>query len=122
MEPLNREAEAIVIDKQFLAAVYDVVAQIPKGKVATYGMVGEKAGYQRASREVGHAMSHAPAGRSLPCHRVVNKQGTLSPDYVFGGQDVQRRMLEEEGITFHENGLIRMERHLCGEYEQLTLF
>ncbi len=114
--------EQVVIDKAFLDAVYEVVARIPRGKVATYVLVGEKAGYPRAAREVGHAMSHAPANRDLPYHRVVNKQGTLSPDYAFGGQDIQRRMLEEEGVTFHENGLINMERHLWSDYEQLTLF
>lgn len=114
--------DEVIINKAFLDAVYDVVAQIPKGKIATYGMVGERAGYPGAGREVGHAMSHAPGNRNLPCHRVVNKQGTLSPDYAFGGYENQRMMLEQEGITFDKDGKIYMDRHLWGDYEQLTLF
>lgn len=113
---------ATEIDEDFLKAVYEVVEKIPRGKVATYVQVGEKAGYQKSAREVGYAVSIGPTGRNLPYHRVVNQKGTLAPDYVFGGQDKQRRMLEEEGVTFLENGLIDMEKHLWGEYEQLTLF
>ncbi len=110
------------ITKEFLDAVYEIAAQIPRGKVATYGMVGEKAGYPRSAREVGYAMGHAPAGLDLPYHRVVNQTGTLAPEPVFGGQEVQRRMLEEEGVTFRGDGRIDMERHLWSEYEQLRLF
>ena len=112
----------IIIDEEFLNAVYDIVEQIPYGKVATYGQVGDKAGYRNAAREVGHAMSHAPSKRDLPCHRVVNKLGTLSPDHAFGGQEKQRNMLAQEGVTFTKDGRINMERHLWSDYEQMTLF
>lgn len=118
----STDIHAVEIDEKFLAAVYKVTADIPRGKVATYGQVGRMAGYPKAGREVGIAMSQAPRAKNLPCHRVVNKIGTLSPDHVFGGKEKQRRMLEAEGITFTEDGVIRMEKHTWGEYEQLSLF
>lgn len=116
------ENSEIVVDQKFLQNVYEVVAQIPKGKVATYGQIGEKAGYPRSAREVGYAMSRAVADKPLPYHRVVNKQGTLSPDYAFGGKENQRKLLEEEGVTFYPDGLINMEKHIWSDFEQLTLF
>lgn len=111
---------SIEINQTFTQAIYKVVAQIPKGKVATYSQVGEKAGYPNLPREVGVAMSRAP--QNLPCHRVVNAQGTLSPDYVFGGKEAQRERLEQEGITFLPGDVIHMEKHLWMDHEQLSLF
>lgn len=103
------------------AKVYEIVARVPAGKVATYGQIAEMMEIELDARDVGHVMHHAPAGRGLPCHRVVNKTGMLAPDYVFGGQEIQRSMLEAEGITFLSDGRIQMERHLWGDYEQLLL-
>ncbi len=102
--------------------VYKQVALIPFGKVATYGQIAELAGYASAAREVGHIMSRVQTWQDLPCHRVVNKTGTLSPDYAFGGKDKQQALLEKEGITFSPDGRINMERHLWGGVEQLPLF
>jgi methylated-DNA-protein-cysteine methyltransferase related protein len=96
----------------FFAKVYDIVAQIPPGYVLTYGQIAAMAGNPRAARIVGYAMNSAPADRDLPCHRVVNRTGSMAPGYVFGGQDCQRQRLEEEGVTFDENGCINMKKHL----------
>lgn len=111
-----------LVDAGFCNRVYEIVAKIPTGKVATYAQIAEMLGDPAAARDVGHAMSHAPAGHSLPCHRVVNRTGALAPEYAFGGQEKQRAMLEAEGITFFSDGRIDMSRHLWGEPEQLTLF
>lgn len=94
----------------FFIKVYDIVSKIPKGKVATYGQIALLAGSPYASRMVGYAMSRAP--EHLPCHRVVNREGRLAPGHVFGGQDLQRSMLEQEGITFLPNGCIDIKKHL----------
>jgi methylated-DNA-protein-cysteine methyltransferase-like protein len=96
----------------FRSKIYDIVAQIPEGKVATYGQIAALSGNPRAARAVGWEMHRAPGHLNLPCHRVVNKAGILAPDYVFGGADLQREMLEQEGITFTEDGRIDMVRHL----------
>ena len=64
------------------------------------------------ARTVGWAMRSAPEDMKLPCHRVVKATGELSPSHVFGDPEIQRSMLEAEGITFRADGTIDMERHL----------
>lgn len=96
----------------FFAGVYAIVAQIPRGKVATYGQIARWLGQPRSARTVGWAMWEAPGGRNLPCHRVVNKQGKLAPPHVFGGEEIQRAMLEAEGVGFTADGRVDMKRHL----------
>lgn len=109
------------MDSEFVRRVYEAVAEIPRGKVATYGQIADMAGEPTAARDVGYLMSQAPPGCGLPCHRVVNRTGKLAPDYAFGGKARQRAMLEAEGISFLKDDRINVDRHLWGEYEQLCL-
>ena len=88
----------------FYQAVYQVTAQIPAGRVATYGQIAFLAGRPRASRIVGGAMARAPEG--LPCHRVIYGDGHLSPPDVFGGPGIQRMLLEAEGVPFLPDGRV----------------
>lgn len=90
--------------------VYQLVAQIPRGKVATYGQLALLAGSPRASRIVGAAMYRAPAG--LPCHRVLYRDGTLCCDQAFGGKEIQRQLLEAEGVPFLPGGRVDLKRCL----------
>ena len=92
--------------------IYDIVSQIPVGKVATYGQIAVLAGMPKGARVVGWAMRAVPEEWVLPCHRVVNKAGNMAPEYAFGGQEVQRNLLESEGVTFSINGLINMAENL----------
>ena len=80
----------IEMDEEFFERVYAQVRRVPAGSVCTYGTIAELAGYPKASREVGLAMSRVQSGWNLPCHRIVNAKGTLAPTYAFGGQRVQR--------------------------------
>jgi len=97
----------------FYAQVYEIVAKIPMGKVTTYGQIALALGKgPRGAQLVGWAMRAAPRYLQLPCHRVVNKSGSLAPDYAFGSKDVQRELLKSEGITFLEDGRIDMKKHL----------
>ncbi len=86
--------------------IYDVVCQIPKGKVATYGTVALLAGNPRWARVVGYALHNNPAPGVIPCHRVVNREGRVADSFAFGGGDIQRQMLESEGIIFEADGHI----------------
>ena len=88
------------IDKTFCKRVYEQVAQVPVGHVCTYGKIAELAGYPNAAREVGRAMSLVQPEQDLNPHRIVNAKGTLAPYDVFGGQTIQRKLLEDEGVTF----------------------
>lgn len=93
----------------FRERVYETVRQIPPGKLATYGQIAHLCGSPRASRIVGAALLHAPEG--LPCHRVIYRDGTLCCDQAFGGKEIQRRMLEAEGVTFLPDGRADLRAH-----------
>ncbi|OUN88485.1 MULTISPECIES: MGMT family protein [Enorma] len=88
----------------FFARVYDVVEQIPAGMVATYGQVAALAGRPRAARYVGYALHANPRPGEIPCHRVVFADGALAPGFAFGGPGEQRRLLEDEGVAFRDEG------------------
>lgn len=91
--------------------IYDVVKSIPEGKVATYGQVAALAGNPRWSRVVGYALHVNPQPGVIPCHRVVNREGRTAPAFAFGGEDVQRRLLEAEGIVFEPDGRVDLEKY-----------
>lgn len=97
---------------EFFSGVYKLVSQIPEGSVATYGQIAAMLGNPLAARAVGDAMRRVPDYVDIPCHRVVNRKGEMSPAYVFGGSEKQREMLENEGVIFKENGCIDMGRCL----------
>ncbi|MCL2531139.1 MAG: methylated-DNA--[protein]-cysteine S-methyltransferase [Oscillospiraceae bacterium] len=87
----------------FFNAVYEIVKQIPQGKVATYGQIARLAGNPRMARQVGWALAGCPDD-NIPCHRVVNRFGQCSSAFAFGGQDVQCGLLEAEGVGFTADG------------------
>ncbi|MBR1969166.1 MAG: MGMT family protein [Clostridia bacterium] len=91
--------------------IYEVVKTIPKGKVATYGDIAFLAGNSRWSRVVGYALHSNPDPESIPCHRVVNREGKVAQSFVFGGARVQRQKLEAEGIVFEEDGRIDLSKY-----------
>ena len=97
--------------KNTFERIYDVVKQIPKGKVTNYGTIALLAGNVRWSRVVGYALHVNPNQAVIPCHRVVTKNGVLSPAFAFGGENKQRELLENEGVSFNSNGNVNMDLH-----------
>jgi len=97
---------------QFRAAVYRLVARIPAGKVATYGQLAAMLGQPLAARRVGDALRRTPEYLDIPTHRVVNRQGRLAPPFAFGGMGNQRRLLEQEGVEFRDNGCVDVLKHI----------
>ena len=91
--------------------IYEVVKSIPEGKVATYGQVALLAGNPRWARVVGYALHVNPEPGIIPCHRVVNREGRVAPGFAFGGEGIQRQLLESEGIVFEPNGRIDLEKY-----------
>ena len=91
--------------------IYEVVKNIPKGKVATYGQVALLAGNPRWARVVGYALHVNPEPGIIPCHRVVNREGRVAPGFAFGGEGVQRQLLESEGIIFETDGRIDLKKY-----------
>lgn len=82
--------------------IYEVVKQIPYGKVATYGQVATLAGNPHWSRVVGYALHSNPDPEGIPCYRVVNRFGELTPAFAFGGINRQQELLAAEGIEVTE--------------------
>lgn len=80
--------------------IYEVVKQIPYGKVATYGQVALLAGNPRWSRVVGYALHTNPDPENIPCFRVVNRYGEASKAFAFGGENAQILLLKGEGVEF----------------------
>ena len=89
------------LSTSFCQEVYQVVREIPVGKVSTYGGIAALLGMPQCSRMVGRALKQIPDDLSAPCHRVVNASGRL----VLGWTE-QKQLLLEEGISFKQNGCI----------------
>ena len=90
--------------------IYEQVRKIPEGKVATYGQIAMLAGNPRWSRVVGYALHNNPKPGVIPCHRVVKKDGSLTPAFAFGGENVQRDLLLSEGVIFTDEHTVDMEK------------
>lgn len=94
-----------------VAAICAVIRRIPKGWVATYGQVAALAGLPRRARLVGHILQHLDPATDVPWHRVVNAKGEVSWSLSRNGGDVlQRRLLEKEGVEFDDKDRFKLER------------
>ena len=90
--------------------IYEQVKKIPKGKVATYGQIALMAGNPRWSQIVGYALHSNPEPGVIPCHRVVNKEGKLAKAFAFGGENIQKDLLEKEGVIFINEDTVDLEK------------
>ncbi|MET0779638.1 MAG: MGMT family protein [Candidatus Saccharimonadales bacterium] len=84
------------VDAAFKERVYELVAQIPKGRVMTYGQVAALCGAAWAAWEVGQIAHTGPEG--LPWQRVVNKQGGLAAGWPGGGRAAHAARLQADGV------------------------
>lgn len=91
--------------------IYQVVRQIPGGKVATYGQIATLAGLPRQARLVGYAMHKVPEGSDIPWHRVINSKGEISKYGEDEWINYHRSLLESEGIVFNESGRIPLKKY-----------
>lgn len=96
-----------ILNENLIYEILSVVEEIPAGCVATYGQIAVLIGREKNARLVGKVMSMADYYGRYPCHRVVNAQGRLVPGWAD-----QRRLLEEEGVGFRENGCVDLKKHL----------
>ena len=93
--------DEIKIIDNFFSKVYRIVSEIPCGNVASYGQIARLCGNPRASRAVGYALHANPLPGIIPCHRVVNQGGRLAPSFAFGGAEIQKNLLEKEGVEVY---------------------
>lgn len=78
-----------------------VCRAIPYGKTATYGQIALLCGKPENARQVGYALNRGRLGEGIPAHRVVNARGILSGAAAFETADMQKRLLEKEGVMVH---------------------
>ncbi len=96
----------------FFEKVYDVVRQIPRGRVSTYGAIAEHLGSKGSSRMVGWAMNNSHGKVPyVPAHRVVNRHGILTGKHHFGGSEVMQQLLENEGVEVKDDRVVNFESH-----------
>ncbi len=84
--------------RDFYKKVYELLLEIPEGRVTTYGSLAERLGNKHYARMVGNALHINPDEDIYPCYKVVNSKGRLSANYAFGGIEAQKKRLEQEGI------------------------
>jgi len=106
------------VDEDFTQRVYDLVAQIPPGRVMTYGQIAALCGAAWAAWEVGQIAHTGPTG--LPWHRVVNKQGGLAAGWPGGGRAAHAALLEAEGIAVNADDKVDIGQ-LLWDPQQTTL-
>ena len=87
--------------------VYALVRLIPKGKVTTYGKKAKK--LSMSPRTIGQVLHANPYEGEVPCHRVVNRDGRIAPNFAFGGLDIQKKLLEAEGVEFKNEKHVKLE-------------
>lgn len=111
----------MAIDKtSFFNDVYDIVRLIPKGKITSYGAIGNYLGVKGSARMVGWAMNQAGSYPDLPAHRVVNRSGVLTGKHHFGGDKMQK-LLEEEGLIVEDNQIQNFNENFWDPVKELGL-
>ena len=91
--------------------IYAVVRRIPRGRVATYGQVARLASLPQQARQVGYALHALGSESRVPWQRVINARGEVSRRSDPGWDQVQRQLLEREGVEFGANGRVDIARH-----------
>lgn len=94
----------------FRERVLALVRQVPAGKVATYGQIALLAGAPRAARQVGQVLHRVREDERVPWQRIINSKGGIST-YKVGAGELQRALLEAEGITFNAEGNCDLKRY-----------
>jgi methylated-DNA-protein-cysteine methyltransferase-like protein len=90
--------------------IYSIIRKIPPGYVTTYGQIAALAGLPGHARQVGYALHALPEDSQVPWHRVVNAKGEISIRSEPFYRDLQRRLLEAEGIVFDAKERIPLEQ------------
>lgn len=103
-------------DKNFYEQVYNLVRQIPRGKVTSYGRVAQMLGRPNAARAVGYALSalkdQRPSAKDVPWHRVLNSQGRITISNREHSADDQARLLRAEGVMVSDELRVNLEHYL----------
>lgn len=109
-------------DESFFMKVYEVVALIPPGRATSYGAIARYLGTGKSARMVGWAMNASHTSlQTLPAHRVVNRNGMLTGKHHFGGTDIMRQLLENEGVRIAEDQIVDFDKIFWDPSRELAL-
>lgn len=103
----------------FFERVYEVVRQVPFGRVTSYGAIARYLGAGRSARMVGWAMNNSHALEDVPAHRVVNRNGVLTGKHHFPGSRLMEQLLENEGIRVEEDQIVDFREHFWDPMKEL---
>ncbi|MDR0295632.1 MAG: MGMT family protein [Prevotellaceae bacterium] len=108
-------------DQNFFEQVWEVVRQVPHGRVTTYGAIAKALGSAQSARMVGWAMNAAHVLADVPAHRVVNRQGLLTGKMHFTPPDAMQRRLEAEGIKVKNDKVVKFEQFFWDPQKELVI-
>lgn len=108
-------------NKDFFEQVYQVVREIPEGRVSSYGAIANYLGAKRAARMVGWAMNASHRKADVPAHRVVNRLGLLSGKFHFNDPDEMEQKLKSEGVLIKDNRVVDMQIIFWDPAKELSL-
>ena len=120
--PKETLPKGITKEYSFFADVYDVVRQIPKGKVTSYGAIAAYLGTKLSARMVGWAMNAAHTTKpKVPAQRVVNRNGMLTGKYHFGTPTLMEELLKKDGIVVKNDTIQNFKAHFWDPAQELGL-
>ncbi|MBC7524381.1 MAG: MGMT family protein [Flavobacterium sp.] len=97
-------------NSNFFERVYEIVRQIPYGKVTSYGAIAKALGTAKSARMVGWAMNASHNLEDVPAHRVVNRNGLLTGKMHFDGSNLMQQLLENEGVEVKNNQIVNFDK------------
>lgn len=115
-------AKSTIKEYSFFADVYDVVRQIPKGKVTSYGAVAAYLGTRLSARMVGWAMNAAHIAKpKVPAQRVVNRNGMLTGKHHFATPTTMEKLLKKDGVAVKDDTVVDFKKHFWNPADALQL-
>jgi len=103
----------------FFERVYEVVRQVPYGRVTSYGAIARYLGTGRSARLVGWAMNSSHGLEDVPAHRVVNRNGVLTGKHHFPGSRLMEQLLENEGIRVENDQIVDFDKYFWDPLTEL---
>ena len=114
--------KSTIKEYSFFADVYDVVRQIPKGKVTSYGAVAAYLGTKLSARMVGWAMNAAHTAKpKVPAQRVVNRNGMLTGKHHFATPTAMEELLKKDGVDVKKDTIVDFKKRFWNPAEELAL-
>lgn len=119
---LEEKPKSVVKEYSFFADVYDVVRQIPKGRVTTYGAIAAYLGTKLSARMVGWAMNAAHGAKpKVPAQRVVNRNGMLTGKHHFATPTLMEELLKKDGVPVKEDTVADFDKRFWNPINELSL-